>query len=115
MSETTGSVAVTINVPPAFEERVVDWLLARDVASGFTTYAAHGHGARHDELSTAEQVSGRQKRVEFRVEIPAAILEELLQALTTRFTGVDLYYFVTDVRTSGHLREMTSASDASLT
>jgi hypothetical protein len=101
MSET---VAVTINVAPGFEERIVDWLLARDVASGFTTYAAYGHGAHQDELSVAEQVSGRQRRMEFRIEIPAAALEDLVQDLTARFAGVDLYYFVTNVLRSGHLR-----------
>jgi len=66
---------ITLNVPPAFEDRIVDWLLARDSRSGFTADAAYGHGSRHDNLSIAEQVSGRQRRTEFRVTLAAPLLD----------------------------------------
>ena len=98
------TAAVTLNVPPAFEERLVDWLLERDGAQGFTSYAAFGHGARQDGLSVAEQVSGRQRRLEFRVELPRSDLDAFLAALTEAFAGHDLYYFVSLVERSGHLR-----------
>jgi hypothetical protein len=98
------TVAITLNVLPTFEERIVDWLLDHDTVSGFTSYAAHGHGARHDGLSVAEQVSGRQRRVEFRVELPAAALDGILTSLAAAFGGTDLYYYVTPVLRSGHLR-----------
>jgi len=96
-------VAITLNVAPAFEERVVDWLLARDSA-GFTSYVAFGHGARQDELSLAEQVQGRQRRIEFRIELPSGALEAFVSALTTSFAATDLYYYVSPVLQSGHLR-----------
>lgn len=102
--------AVTLNVAPTLEERIVDWLLDRDAASGFTSYAAHGHGARHAGLSLAEQVSGRQRRVEFRIELPEAALDEFLAELTASFGGFDLYYFVSPVLRSGHLREIARAA-----
>lgn len=98
-------VVTTVNVPPAMEERIVDWLLARDAAVGFTSYTAHGHGARHDHLSVAEQVSGRQRRLEFRVELAAAALDDFLAELAAGFRGVDLYFFVSPVLRSGHLGE----------
>ena len=100
------TAAITLNVAPAFAERIVDWLLGRDGTPGFTSYAAHGHGARHDELSIAEQVSGRQRRVEFRVELRRRELEAFLAALIADFTGTDLYYFVSPVERSGHLRDL---------
>jgi len=99
-------VAIALNVSPAFEERVVDWLLARDAESGFTSYAAFGHGARQDELSLAEQVQGRQRRVEFRIELPSGALDIFVAALTASFAGIDLYYCVTPVSRSGHLRRI---------
>jgi len=98
-------VAVTLNVPPAIEERVVDWLLDRDATSGFTTEAVHGHGSRHGNLSVAEQVGGRQRRVEFRIELPVVALEAFVADVTESFAGVDLYYFVIPVLRSGHLRD----------
>lgn len=110
MSSVTERVAITVNVPPLYEERLVDWLLDRDAASGFTTYAAYGHGAHHDELSLSEQVSGRQRRVEFRVEIASSALDEFVAGLTASFPKADLYYFVTPVLRSGHLRR-TSVED----
>jgi hypothetical protein len=103
------TVAITLNVLPTFEERIVDWLLDRESVSGFTSYAAHGHGAHHDGLSVAEQVSGRQRRLEFRIELPAAALDAFVTDLTTAFAGIDLYYFVTPVLRGGHLREATRA------
>jgi hypothetical protein len=99
-------VAVTLNVLPAFEERVIDWLIDRDDVSGFTTYSAFGHSARHHELTAAEQVSGRQRRVEIRVELRVPVLEGFLAALAARFGGTDLYYYVVPVLRSGHLRRI---------
>jgi hypothetical protein len=106
-------VAITLNVAPTFEERVVDWLLERDGASGFTSYAAYGHGARQGELSVAEQVSGRQRRIEFRIELPRGSLESFTAALATSFAGTDLYFFVSPLLRSGHLRDTLPALPAS--
>lgn len=97
------TVVVTLNVAPALEERVVDWLL--ELEQGFSSASIHGHGARDSELSVAEQVSGRQKRVEFRTEMAAATVDGFLAALATRFAGTDLYFFVTPVLRSGHLHK----------
>jgi hypothetical protein len=100
------SVMVTVNVEPAFEERFVDWLLSLEGVAGFTSSAAYGHGARHEALSVAEQVSGRQRRIEFRTQIAADALDGFIAALMAGFRGVDLYFFVTPVLRSGHLREI---------
>ena len=109
MSEhTTPTVAVTINVAPGAEERLIDWLLGRDDTTGFTSCAAFGHGGNHDDLSIAEQVTGRQRRVEIRLEIAATAIEPFLAALRATFDGTDLYYFVAPVLWSGHLRRQVS-------
>jgi hypothetical protein len=104
MNGTVVKFAVTLDVAPMLEERVVDWLLSRDGAEGFTTYATYGHGSRHDELSVAEQVSGRQRRVAFRTEIDVGTLDAFVESLRSRFAGTDVHYFVTPVVASGQLR-----------
>ena len=110
MSESiAGSVAITLNAPPALEERIVDWLLGQEDAVGFTSYFAHGHGTRHEDLSVAEQVSGRQRRIEFRIELSTAELDGFCGALAASFAGVDLYYFVFPVLRSGHLAQAAAA------
>jgi len=103
MNDAFTSVAVVINVAPAAEERVVDWLLERSPNGGFTTYAVHGHGSSPETLSVAEQVIGRQKRIEFRAELPAHALDDFLAELMAAFDGSDAYYFVFPVLRSGHL------------
>ena len=106
MSESSGSARaiVTLNIVPALEERVVDWLLARN-NGGFTSRAAHGHSSRHDLLTTAEQVSGRQRRIEFEVELSADNLDVFVAELSAAFANADLYYTVVPVLRSGHLGE----------
>jgi len=99
----SNGVVVTINVPPALEEVIVDWLLARDSVTGFTSYRAYGHASAHDHLSIAEQVSGRQRRLEFRVALPEAALDVFLSDLADRFSGADLFYVATPVLRSAHL------------
>ena len=99
-----GQVAVTINIAPTAEERVIDWLLGREETTGFTSYAAYGHGASHHDLSIAEQVTGRQRRVEIRIELAQSALEPVLAAVVAEFEGTDLYYYVTPILRSGHLR-----------
>ena len=98
------NVIVTLNIVPALEERVVDWLLSRG-DGGFTSRAAHGHSSHHDLLSAAEQVSGRQRRLEFEVELAAAELDDFIAELSDAFANADLYYTVVPVLRSGHLGE----------
>lgn len=93
---------IAINVPPTLEDAVVDWLLERD-SPAFTSYPVHGHSARHDHLSVSEQVSGRQRRLQFEVELDAAELEPFLAGLVQAFGGSDLYYRATPVAAAGHL------------
>jgi len=98
-------VAVTLNVAPAAEERVIDWLLGGEETTGFTSYMAFGHGADHDDLSIAEQVTGRQRRVEIRLDLRQPQVEPFLAKLIAAFDGTDLYYFVAPVLRVGHLRK----------
>lgn len=78
-------VLVVLNVPPSLEEMVVDWLLAREDSTGFTSFPVSGHSTRHDDLSLAEQVTGRQERQQFQVQLAevsvAAFLEDAHRSL----------------------------------
>jgi hypothetical protein len=98
------TVLVALNVPPALEERLIDWLLARDADAGFTLYTARGHGAHSGRLSIAEQVRGYQHRSEARMELPEAQLDDVVAELGSVFGGADVFYYVIPVLRSGHLR-----------
>lgn len=105
MTETTESaVTVTLSLAPTLEERVIDWLLSRQDIETFTGYTTYAHGGASGDLSVAEQVSGRRRRVELRVALKAEVLDGWLAALRERFADADISYFVAPILRSGHLR-----------
>lgn len=78
--------------PPALEETLVDWLLEQDQLTGFSTTEAYGHGSRQDGMSLQEQVSGRQKRIQFTLHAEKKVITHLIEQLKTEFSGTKLHY-----------------------
>lgn len=97
-------VLLVLSVRPALEEPVVDWLLAWQGDSGFSRVRVEEHNAEHEHLSAAEQVKGRQARVQFQVRLPTERLQELLDHARETFGGADVHYWVLPVLDSGDLR-----------
>jgi hypothetical protein len=100
------TVAVTLSLAPSLEERMLDWLLEREDVAGFTGYTTYAHGGDGRMLSIAEQVSGRQRRLELRVEVRAAAVDAWLAALAAGFAGADVDYHVTPILRSGRLKDI---------
>lgn len=96
-------VLVAITSPPSLESQIVDWLLSRKGGTGFSSTTVYGHSSQHDHLSIAEQVSGRQKRIEFEIQISSSLLSDFLGSLAADFAGADLHYRVLPVLAQGHL------------
>ena len=94
---------VVLNVPPAMEESVVDWLLERVGSAGFTSFAVAGHSTEHDNLSAAEQVSGRQRRQQFQVQLDADAVPDFLANACDTLGAAGIHYWVLPVVQSGHL------------
>ena len=86
-----------ISAPRALEERVIDWLLARDDVGTFSSAAVDVHGVDPAALVGAERVSGRQRKIEFRVRIPASHLPELASAVRAEFAGAELDWFAVSI------------------
>ena len=109
MTEATQSAfTVTINLAPTLEERIIDWLLGRQDVDTFTGVTTYSHGASSGDFSVAEQVSGRRRRVELRVELKADVLDDWLAAFCERFSGADVSYFVAPILRAGRLRHSGS-------
>ena len=96
-------VLVTISTHPALEESVIDWLLERESGPGFTSYNIRGHSSRHDHLSIAEQVSGRQNRKRFEIEIDQTVYPGFVEGLEEVFRGADVHYWITPILLSRNL------------
>jgi hypothetical protein len=104
MTEYYGDQAlVVLNAPPNLEETVVDWLLAREDAGGFTSFAVFGHSTSHSGLSAAEQVSGRRRRQQFQVQIQAGLVEAFIEEARASFGRAGIHFWVLPLIAGGDL------------
>ncbi|MDD2934151.1 MAG: DUF3240 family protein [Methylotenera sp.] len=87
-----------IIAPPDLEETLIDILLQKTEISGFTTSNVSGHGSSHGEgvvkLSIAEQVTGRQRRVQFMTHAVLVDLQNLVASLKVQFKNTDIHYIL---------------------
>ena len=82
---------LVLTVPPDLEDDVVDWLLADLEMPGFTSVKAAGHGGPHHLLSVAEQVTGKQARVQFQIATTTEKALTLLAAFDAEFRGAETH------------------------
>ena len=94
---------LVIVATPAIEESIVDWLLERKEITGFSSTRIDGHGSHHTDLSLAEQVTGRQRKVMFHVHAECALLNTLLAELKQQFRGAGLHYWLMPLIEAGHI------------
>ena len=101
-------VLVVLTVARPLEEVVVDWLLSRPEATGFTSLPVAGHSVRHEDLSPAEQVTGRLRRQQFQVRLPAASLDAFLADANTSLGAAGVQFWVLPLLAGGHLGDGTA-------
>lgn len=94
---------ITINVPPALEEAVVDCLLTFETAQGFSSFPVNAHDHRNHGLSIAEQVSGRQRKIRFQMYIDKDDVPVFLTKIKAGFAGAGLHYWVVPVLEHGEI------------
>ncbi len=99
----TKEYLVTLNVPLMLEELMIDCLLTFESEHGFSSLRINAHDHRHRDLSLAEQVSGRQKKIRFQLYIDQQDLSLLLDKLKTEFSGSGIQYWVLPVIDTGYL------------
>ncbi len=92
---------LVLNITPELEEDLVDYLLSSAEVSGFTSYPVHGHGEQHN-LSIAEQVSGRRKRLQFEILLAEEQAKNLIAGLTDQ-VGRGIHYWQLPVIASGRV------------
>jgi hypothetical protein len=101
MNETPASSALaclTILLPAAAEERVVDWLLGR--AGPAVEFSVHPVAARGPLVRLAEgeeHVRGYARRVEVKLIAPRATIDALAAEAQTLLAGTPGGYWVTPV------------------
>ncbi len=94
---------ITLNVPPALEEAMVDCLLTLESEHGFSSLPVSGHHHQAEGLSLAEQVRGRKREIRFQMYVPQSGLDDLLEHLRGQFKGAGIGYRVSPVLESGEI------------
>jgi Protein of unknown function (DUF3240) len=97
-----------ISVPPMLEDQMIDWLLEREESAGFTSIPVSGHSSDPMHLTIAEKVSGKQRRLQFQVQISASDLAPFTAGLEQEFGGADLHYWVVPLMAAGSLSRSAS-------
>ncbi len=92
---------ITLVADPAMEEVLVDWLLSSGMSHGFTTSHIYGHSSQHQNLSLAEQVTGRKRQLRFQMCLEESKLTSVLEQLQTDFKGSNIHYWILPVADEG--------------
>ncbi len=92
---------LVIVTTPSLEESMADWLLVKDGLSGFSSMRIDGHGSRLSDLSLAEQVLGRQRKLMFHVHAECIALSALIEELRRDFRGTGLHYWLMPLLDAG--------------
>ena len=96
-------VLVVLNAPPTLEAHVSDWLMSRPEGGGFTSLPVFGHGSSVEQLTTAEQVAGRERRQQFEVEMLSAAVDGFLADAKQALGNAAIRYWVVPILATGHL------------
>jgi hypothetical protein len=94
---------INLDVSPELEDVVVDCLLMIEHLPGFSSYLLNVHDLKHNGMSLAEQVSGRQKKVRFQVQTERAGVAVIVNRLKSEFSGSGLKYSVLPIIESGEI------------
>ena len=93
---------LTIVLPRALEENLVDHLLAHpEYAAGFTTTQVDGHGQSVARHGIAEEVRGRARRVQIQVVLNGEDAKALIEHLKASLPSREIAYWMTPVTEFG--------------
>lgn len=93
---------LTLIIPKALEENLIDLLLEHEALAGeFITGAVEGHGAHVTYQDNAERVRGRARRVQINVVLQRVQAQTLIDDLKRALPGADVVYWMTPISEFG--------------
>jgi len=108
-ASTPSVVLLTLIAAATLEENIADLLLeSPELASGFTSSAASGHGADLRFEAASERVRGRGRRVRFELAVEEKAAHALLDRLRGSLGDANVYYWICPMIESGTLVARTT-------
>lgn len=98
-----GEALLTLVMPPALSDLLVDWLLEQPEVVGFISLPVNGHDGEEHAMSAAEKVAGYRKGWMVQTHMPQKKACELLARLEKSFAGSEIHYWMTPLIVGGHL------------
>ncbi len=103
-------ILLTLIAPASLEENVADLLLqAPELASGFTSSTASGHGAGLRFEAASERVRGRGRRTRFELALGREDADALLARLRASLGEANVYYWICPMVECGNLSDRAPA------
>ncbi|WP_370156470.1 DUF3240 family protein [Ferrovibrio sp.] len=99
------NVRLTFTAAKAFEEKLIDTLLADENASaaGFSTRDVNVYGAHITYRTAMEQVHGRVRAVEVSLVLPQPHAKAALESVRQALSGRDVVYRISTISDSGEV------------
>jgi hypothetical protein len=94
---------LVLSIPPALSDDLVGWLLENESTGGFTSVNVWGHSGDTRRYNITEQVTGRQKRVQFQLAGNIDAIQTLLNQLKQHFIQTGIHYWIIPVLEEGQL------------
>ena len=94
---------LSLVMPPALSDLLVDWLLEQPEVVGFISLPVNGHGGEEHAMTAAEKVAGYRKGWMIQTHLPQHQACELLNRLKATFSGGEIHYWLTPLIVGGHL------------
>lgn len=99
---TSSPIQLTLILPVALEEAVLDTLLEHpEWVSSFTSMEVSGHGQSQKMTTAAEVVRGRARRVRMDTLMQRDDAAQLLELLKTNWPHPEVVYWMVDVQAFG--------------
>lgn len=95
---------LTLVYPASAEDQIIETLLESELPlSGFTTFAAEGHGLDFESASSKERVRGRVRRGVLVIVLPRERLGSVLAEVASAVPVPHLMHWVEPVESCGRL------------
>jgi len=101
--EEEGEALLSLVLPPALSDLLVDWLLEQPEVSGFISLPVNGYGGLEHTMSAAEKVAGYRRGWMIQTHMSQKNACALLKRLKQQFEGSDIHYWMTPLVVGGHL------------
>lgn len=103
---------LTLVLPVTAEDRIVELLLESEVPiTGFTTWAAEGHGHDFGDATASERVRGRVKRRVLAAVMSRERADALLEEIRQKAPIPHLAFWIEPVERFGRLSEVAVSTD----